>query len=288
MPLRRDQIARIVGNDPRAIREFERLLTDVQGNITGLTSITLNYSSTGSLITPLPAQFSYQLSLSDGTVARSGISWGVTVLSGTFSGAAPTIGGTGTGVLQINSGITSPTVVIAITARGSGRGYPAFQVMIQRTVGAADGGSGGLTASDTTATLATFSTSAFVALTRDLVITTPAGVTVATLTAPLISLSVASEGPSGDIVVEMKWQRETAPSVWTDIGAVATSSPSPTVTEFTEDIFSYFSASSGSTTCNRTETGLTAATQYTYRLVARISSGNLRDVLPEGAASVTS
>lgn len=287
--LDRNDIAKIVGNNPIAIREFERLLSNVQANITGMSVITLDYASDGTLSTPIPALYSYTLAFSDGTVARSGVSWGVVVTSGTFSGAAPTMGGTSTGLLQLNSGIASPTVTIAITARVNGRGYPAFTVMIQRAVAAVDGGTAGTSSMDTTATFTTFSTATFVAITRSLVITTPALATQAVLTAPLLSLGVASDAPSGDSTVEIKWQRETAPSVWTDVGVFATSSPDPSVTEYVEpDAPTFYSPTYGSVTCNRTETGLVAATQYTFRLVARVSAGNLRGIIPSGAVTVTS
>lgn len=287
--LERGDIAKIVGNNPIAIREFERLLADVQANITGMSVITLAYTSVGALSTPVPALFSYTLAFSDGTVARSGVSWGVVVISGSFSGAAPTMGGTSTGVLQLNSGIATPTVTLAITARVNGRGYPAFTVMIQRTIAPVDAGTGGTASSDTTATLTAFNTSAFAPITRDLVITTPALATQAVLTAPLIALGLEFEVPAGSTSVEIKWQRETAPSVWSDVGSVATSSPDPFVTKFIDpDAPSFYFSTSGSITCSRTETGLVAATQYKFRLVARISAGNVRVVIPEGAVTVTS
>lgn len=286
--LDRNQLAKIVGNDPIAIREFERLLDTVQANIAGMTVITLNYSSTGILSTPLPALFTYSLSAGDGSTFRSGVSWGVTVLSGTFSGAAPTIGGTGNGILQLNSGIATPTAAIAVTARVNGRGYPPFTVMIQRSVAPVDGGTGGTAASDTTATLATFNNAAFSVLTRSLVITTPASATQANLVASLVGLDLDSALPTGDTTVQFKWQRETAPSVWTDVGAVATSSPNPSVVDIGDPSFPAYSGFLGSITCNRTETGLSGSTQYTYRLVARVSAGNIRTVYPSGTASVTS
>ncbi len=284
--LKRNQIAAIVGNDPEAIREFERLLTDVQANISGQSTITLNYASDGSLVTPMPALYSYTLTASDQSVFRSGVSWGVTVLSGTFSGSGPTMGGTGTGILQLNSGIASPTVSIAITARVNGRGYPPFTVTIGKSTSPPDTPSGGGSASDSTSSLASFSTGSFVDITRVLSITLPAAVTEATLTATDISLSLSSAAPDGQTTVEFKWQRETAPSVWTDVGAVATSSPDPLV-DFLAEPPIYLSTS-GSITCNRTETGMPAASAQNFRLVARVSAGNVRTVTPFGTAGVSS
>jgi spore coat protein U-like protein len=117
--LNRNELARFFNNDPRAIREFERVLADVQANISGPSIITLNYASDGTLTSPLPLTQSYTLTPESGTAYTSGVSWGVTVLSGSFTGTGPTMGGTGTGILQINSGLASPSALIAVTAHYS-------------------------------------------------------------------------------------------------------------------------------------------------------------------------
>jgi hypothetical protein len=284
--LNRDELARIVGSNPRAIREFERILGDVQANISGQSAITLIYSSDGALLTPVPALYQYSLTASDQSVFRSGVSWGVTVLSGTFSGSGPTMGGTGTGVLQINSGIASPSATLAITARVDGRGYPAFTVTLNKSTNAPDSPGGGGTASDSTSSLLGFSSSGYAAITRELAITLPAGITQATLTATDIALALDNDFPDGATVVEVKWQRETAPSVWSDVGLPATSSPSPSVEQvFDPDLFI---AAPGSVTCNRIETGMVAGSPQRFRLVARVSAGNVRAVAPFGTAGVTS
>jgi hypothetical protein len=284
--LQRSDLERIVGSNPRAIREFERLLNAVQANISGPSAIAISYSSEGAIVTPLPALYSYTLTAGDGTAFRSGVSWGVTVLSGAFDGAGPTVGGTGTGILQINSGLATSTVTVAMTARVNGQGYPAFTVTLTKSIAAAGGGGGGMTASDSTTSFTVFGSGSFVAVTRDLAVTLPTGVTAATLTAASLDLKLANAAPDGDTTVEMKWQRETAPAVWTDIGAVATSSPDPYV-EFLPAPPLYFSVD-GSITCNRTETGMAAGSAQKFRLVARVSAGNVRNVTIVGTAAVTS
>lgn len=284
--LNRNELAAIVGNDPRAIKAFERLLGDVQANISGPSNIVLNYNSDGTIADPLPVAVSFQLIPENAGAFTSGVSWGVTVLSGTFTGSAPSIGGTGTGVLLINSGLASPTATVGVTARVDGRGYPPFTVTISKSLAAPDSGGGGTTASDSTTTFTALSTSTFAAITRDLVVTLPAGVTEATLTAAALALRVSNAAPSGSTTIEAKWQRETAPSVWSDVGAVATSSPDPFVDELEDPPL--FLQSSGSLTCNRTETGMTAATQQKFRLVARVSAGNVRSVTVTGTAGVSS
>lgn len=284
--LNRTEIAAIVGDDPRAIRAFERLLSDVQANISGPSNIVLNYNSDGTLADPLPAVTTFQL-IPEGDVAFSnGVSWGVTVLSGEFDGSPPTIGGTGAGALFINSGITSPVVTLGITARVSGRGYPPLTVTVTRSTAPTEGGSGGGTASDSTSSLTALGLTTFVPITRELLITLPASVTEATLTAASIALRLPAALPDGTTVVEAKWQRESAPSVWSDVGVTSTSSPSPFVEDLSEPGTPIFVATAGAITCNRTETGMVAGSAQKFRLVARVSSGNVRTVTPSGTASV--
>lgn len=284
--LNRNEIAAIVGNDLRAIKAFERLLGDVQANISGPSSIVLNYNSDGTLADPLPVAASFQLIPEGDTAFTSGVSWGVTVLSGTFDSTLPTIGGTGTGVLLINSGIASPTATIAVTARVDGRGYPPLTVTISKLTAPPEGGGGGGTSSDNTSMLLTFNSGTFAPITRELLITLPASATEATLTAAGLALRLARAAPEGTTTVEAKWQRETAPSVWGDVGAVATSSPNPFVEEVLDP--PSFAQTAGSITCNRTETGMVAGSAQKFRLVARVSAGNVRTVTPTGTASVMS
>lgn len=281
--LDRDELARIVGNSPRAIRVFERLIEAVRANITGPSAITLNYSNDGTLVDPLPVIVQFQLVPENGVAYRRGVSWGVTVLAGTFSGSGPTIGGTGTGFLQLNSGIATNTVTLGITARINGRGYPPLTVTVSKVLAGSGGGTG---ASDSVTSFTALSTAAFAPVTRDLSITLPTGVTTATLTAASLSLVPANALPVGETTVEMKWQRESAPSVWSDVGAVATSSPNPNVSETFDPPL--FFGTQGAITCNRSATGLVAGSAQKFRLVARASAGNVRTITVVGTASAAS
>lgn len=281
--LNRSELARIVGSDPRAIREFERLFANVQANINGTASLVLNYDSAGNLVSPLPLVSSYTLVPESGEAFTSGVSWGVTVISGSFVGSAPTIAGTGTAQLRVNSGLATPNAVVAVTARVDGRGYPPFSVTVSRNVAPAGGGGGSLpNASDTA--LQSFNSGTFAPISTELAITLPTGVTEATLTAAAIGLDLDAALPLGSSTIEMKWQRETAPSVWTDVGSAATSSPNP----FVSNADGFPAPTFGSITCNRTETGMPAASAQKFRLVARVSAGNVRTVYPIGSANVAS
>lgn len=282
--LNRSELARIVGNDARAIREFERLFANVQANINGTSVLTLNYDSLGALTSPLPLVSTYTLVPEGGSAYSSGVSWGVVVTSGSFTGSAPTIVGTGAAQLRINSGLATPNAVLAITASVDGFGYPPFSVTVGRSVAAASGGGGGTSPSASDSALQTFNSGTFAPISTDLAVTLPSGVTTATLTAALVGLDLDAALPTGTTVVEFKWQRETAPSVWSDVGTAATSSPSP----FVFSAGGFPEPANGSITCNRTETGMPAASAQKFRLVARISSGNVRTVYPIGTASVSS
>jgi hypothetical protein len=286
--LNRAELIKIVGNDERALRAFERLLNQVQANITGPANIILDYNSDGTLADSLPVLVSFVLSTEGGQPFTSGVSWGVTVLSGEFDGTGPTIGGTGTGILQINSGLMTNTALLGITARVDGVGYPPFSVTVSKSIAPPDSGGGGTTSSDSTSTFTPITTGTFAPITRDMPITLPAAITDATLTAPSLSLRLENDAPVGTTTVEMKWQRETAPSVWTDVGAVATSAPDPFVEFFSEPPFSLFFQTAGAITCNRTETGMVAGSAQKFRLVARISAGNIRTVTSIGTAGVAS
>jgi hypothetical protein len=126
-----------------------------------------------------------------------------------------------------------------------------------------------------------FSTSSFAPVTTDLQITLPSGVTSATLTADSINLSVFPDAPTGGTTAQMKWQRESSPGTWSDIGSVATSSPSPFVS-YPES--SYYEVTDGLITCNHSATGLVAGSVQKFRLVARVSGGNIRYVISSGTA----
>jgi hypothetical protein len=81
----------------------------------------------------------------------------------------------------------------------------------------------------------------------------------------------------------MKWQRESSPGTWSDVGSAATSSPNPGVSSpegFPE-------VSPGAITCNRSATGLSAGSTQKFRLMARISAGTVRDVIVSGTASAS-
>lgn len=267
-----------------------RTSADITFAISGPADVALNYDSALNLTSPLPVTATYQLAAAGSGSITSGVTWGVNVASGNFAGAAPSIVGTGSGQLRIHSAMTSPTAELRITASFGGRTYPLFTVKISRNVAAPSnpgGGSGGTTVS---AALGTIATSSFSRMHgSDLTITLPAGVTSVSLVASG-ALAVDPSPPVGGSTVEGKWQRESSPGVWSDVGAVATSSPVPFVSDtglldgFGQPVYQ---ADEGSISCNRTASGLAAGSTQKFRFVARVSSGNVRVVTGSGNVSAT-
>lgn len=127
-----------------------------------------------------------------------------------------------------------------------------------------------------------FSSGAFAVISDVMTISLPAGVTSATLQASAIALELVGNTPFGVTDVEFKWRRETSPGVWGDVGAAATSSPSP---EIVDEGDGFPTAFPGSITCNRVATGLTAGSTQKFRLEARVSGGNVRLVTPFGVVT---
>lgn len=262
---------------------------DVTKAVSGPAQIVLNYASNGDLTSGMPVYGTFKLTPAGGSHYTSGVTWAVSIDSGTFSGAAPSISGAGAGQLSINSGLNSPDATLRITATYGGKSYPpAFCKIVRATAAASQtggggGGGGGSFANDTT--LGAFSTSSFVTISDDLSITTGAGITSVSLTAANLSLAPGNvvSGPLGDTNCEVKWQRETSPGTWTDVGAVATANPPPSVNDYESPGFK--TPVWGSVTCNRSATGLSASTAYKFRLVGRVSGGNVRPVNVSGEAS---
>jgi hypothetical protein len=126
-----------------------------------------------------------------------------------------------------------------------------------------------------------FSSTSFVAISNDMTIALPSGVTVANLLCGPVALEVPNALPAGSTNVEVKWQRETSPGTWADVGAAASASPHPGVI----DEGGFPSLLLGSVTCNRTATGLVAGSTQKFRLVARVSGGTTRTVTPFGTVS---
>ena len=251
--------------------------SDITRTVSGPADITMQFRADLALLSPLPLTADYQLGVAGASPLTSGVSWSVSVVSGSFTGTAPSIVGSGTGQLRINSALASPEATLRITPSVAGRASPPFVVRVARNV-----------ASPSLAPLTSIASSTF-AQAHDIPIqiTLPSSSSSVSLTA-VADLLVNAEAPQGGTTVEGKWQRETSPGTWADVGAPATSSPNPEV--FLDEPFPgefFFTASPGSLTCNRTATGLTPGSIQRFRFVARVSLGNVRTVAFLGNASAT-
>lgn len=250
---------------------------DVTATVSGPAEITMQFRADLALLSPLPLTADYQLGVAGASPLTSGVSWSVSVVSGSFTGTAPSIVGSGTGQLRINSALASPEATLRITPSVAGRASPPFVVRVARNV-----------ASPSLAPLTSIASSTF-AQAHDIPIqiTLPSSSSSVSLTA-VADLLVNAEAPQGGTTVEGKWQRETSPGTWADVGAAATSSPNPEV--FFDEPFPgefIYSATPGSITCNRTATDLTPGSIQRFRFVARVSLGNVRTVTFLGNASAT-
>lgn len=251
--------------------------SDVTAAISGPADIILAYKADLTLLSPLPTTGEYKLNVAGQGAVGSGVTWAVTVLSGSFAGTAPSVVGTGSAQLRINSALTSPEAQLEMTATVAGKTYPPFGVTVRRQI-----------AAPSLAPLTNISTSSFaIAHDTPIQITLPSSATSVTLTA-VADLFIDAILPQGGTSVEGKWQRESSPGTWVDVGAAATSSPNPEVFEVElapGEVF--YTAEPGSITCNRTATGLAGGSVQRFRFVARVSLGNVRLVTFLGNASAT-
>ena len=125
------------------------------------------------------------------------------------------------------------------------------------------------------------------AITNELDITLPTGITEAVVEAINVDLELIPEAPGGSTVVEFQVQRETSPGTWVDEGAAATSSPSPSTSDtglIDGGNNPVFEGTPGLISISRTITGLPAGSAQKFRLTGRISSGNVRLVIVSGTA----
>ena len=261
--------------------------SDVTIAISGPAELALDYTSADVLATPLPATALYSLTAAGSGTIASGVTWSVSVVSGAFTGTAPSMVGTGSAELRINSGLSTAEAVLQVSASVGGRSYPPFSVRVPKNVlpATSSGGGGGgeppnIVSDNMLTSVGT--SGAFASVSDDLTITLPVGITSVTLTAASLTLRVASTLPEGATNSEFKWQRESSPGVWSDVGGVASSSPSPTVTDSVE--FGVRNIA-GSVTCNRVASGLTAESTQKFRLVGRFVSGNSKTTTVGGTAS---
>jgi hypothetical protein len=208
-----------------------------------------------------------------GTATLTGGTWS---LPSENLGAGDATINSGTGTVTLSGIVQSGAYSVRYTHSDGIATELAVNVTFVPLVGA---GVGSISSSVTKA----FSSTSFVAISNPLVIQLPSGVTEAELIADMIGLRLANASPEGVTNVEAKWQRETSPGTWADVGSAASASPHPRVDELSDP--AGFFQTRGEISVNVTATGLAAGTTQTFRMVARITGGNTRTVTPFGTVT---
>jgi Putative phage tail protein len=253
----------------------------------GPATYTAKYDASGNALTgELPFDLNYKLYLG-GVAQTSGVTWTYKVLVGTVNGftlssGAQAMTGTGTGTLTVSS-IGADSCSVEITASSSNGSVAKETVSINKSYAAATGtgGSAGDSPSQTSG-FTSFSTTTFTVISNTLTFTVPSGNTTATVSLNLSAKPVKSAGVDGSWTVEMKVQRSIS-GTWTDVGTVLSGTSTLTTDP---DSGGFQIQSAASISGSRQSTSLTAATQYQFRIVARITSGTKQHDVT-GSVSVT-
>jgi hypothetical protein len=259
-------------------------------------SLNFSYSYDGT--TPDSGQYdrtiAFKLNNAVGQVT-AGITWTYTVKTGTINGKTNADGAqamtnsSGTGQLAVTSasgGLATNTASVEVKAT-IGTAFWIKTVLFTRSYagqpagGGGGGGGGPTTLVNKTSGFDDITTGSFVDLTGTMTGTTPAGVTSVNINVNLDASPYS--GTTGFNTIEMKAQRLIS-AVWTDIGAVRSDGsqysngvggdpPGPV-----DDALIVFT---------QADTGLTASTSYSWRVVGRISAGGLRAHSVGGTVGVT-
>jgi len=238
---------------------------DVTKNIVGTASIAIPYDSEGVIKNSAPyATKVYTLKTSTGTTISSGVTWAISVKSGSWSGTAATVTGSGNGTLEIESGPATDTIELEIKATYSSRDYlytvEAYKDQDPPEVVTPTQASKGVSGAFTTT---------WTDVTDELVFNTTASATQATLTAANIDLWASSYGASGTGTAncELRWVWWNGSS-WVVVGTADASSPDPDVL----DEPPVYPNNNGTCTSNETKTSLSSDTEYKFKLQGRIES----------------
>jgi hypothetical protein len=222
----------------------------------------------------LPFDLVYQMYLG-GVAQTAGITWTYKVLVGGINSkdstdGSQTMSGTGAGTLTVTT-LDTDSSTVQLTATAANGSIATTTVVLTKNYAAATGtvgggGSSGDTPAQTSGFTSINSTS-FVAVSDVLTYTVPTGKTSITNTVSL-RFQPSTSGGTGSWTVEMKVQRLIG-ATWTDQGTTFSGGSSVTADAETGALLGHGVTLSGT----RQSTGLTAGTQYSERIVARITSG---------------
>lgn len=280
------------GNTPPVIGGFEEM-ADVTKSLSGPASINFAFDSDGVIKAgQVGARGVFSLVTSQDVVITSGVSWAVSVVSGTYSAASPTMSGTGTAQINFSSEAVTPGRIRVTATTNSGQpNERVYTRDVDITITQDDppvssgGGGGGGTTTTGTANGTIPSGSAWATVYSGLV-NTASGIDNVNLTANNLFLDPTFPYPSPTVSanIEGQWERETTPGsgTWTSLGSPVSSSPDPGV--FDEGGFG--SPSAGAITVNFTDTGRSPDTQYSYRLRMRANPSSTFSVSCTGSVSL--
>lgn len=239
--------------------------------VSGPATANVSYDSTGTTI-QATVDLEYSLAVS-GVTATAGVAWSYQVISGTVNGNNSTSGnialsGAGATTFSVTA-MTTSTAVARLKATYNGVAST-FDLSLTRVLAAS--APGGTDNVSKTSGFTAINTATFTDITGSLTLTTPAGKT-ATSTAVSLTpkmLPKASD-TTGPWNIEFKLQRLIS-AVWTDIGSVQNSNPDPFIETLTDPVVTV--SNGGTMSATISNTGLTASTSYSYRIVARLSTGS--------------
>jgi hypothetical protein len=244
--------------------------------INPLNDVVIHADSTGTVKSgELPRDVGLTASIGTGNVTTLG-TWAMT----TTSGVTCTMGAS-TGVLNITAlSATEVYVPVSFTYAGITRNAT-VHIVRQDDQSVSSGGASGDSPSQTSG-FTSFSGTTFVVVSNTLTYTIPTGKTSATVT---VNVNVhPGTGTDGSWNIEMKVQRLIS-GTWTDQGTTFTGTSSRTT-----DSDGFQTQVAASISGTRQSTSLTAGTQYSFRIVARIASGTpdtTRTQSVGGSVSVT-
>lgn len=257
----------------RPLLSFTEPGADITANITGPAAADVYYDYLGTTFQSAE-DLDYRVQVGGTGTVPSDIDWSYKVLSGKFNGrtglngalAMPNTSGVGT---ITPTSMETDTAILEITAVYNERLLPAFQTAVTKKKAAAPqpGGGGGTDLASQSSGFTKITTGTFTTITQSLKFTLPSGKT--TLRA-LVQLSCRMQpktvNETGGWDVEFRVMRGGVAQ-----GAVQHSNPDPYI-DYSDDAGLLFS-SPGQMYYLLDMTGLTAGTQYTVTVEARIASG---------------
>lgn len=257
---------------------------DITRTVNGPSEIIVEADSTGTLkANQLGNRGTFKLVPAGQSALTSGVSWSLTTITGSWSGTAASISGSGNGILNLASA-PNGTVELDVTASYNGKSYPPFRCKVKKVndVSIPQGDT-----EDSTTTWSSMTGTTYTQLLL-LTVTTPSSAGDVNLTADTITINHDRDDQiwAGENFT-MRWQRSPAGAgTWTTIGTTQDSEPDPYTEQVSPPPGPLYTAWPGSITINRTDTTAANSTAYDYRLQGKWTSVTTVQASFSGTASV--